>query len=266
MIDVLDAPLADAMIELRLARRRRESGLRLAAAATALPTPPGWPRRAPAFCAADVRAAMEAPLIARGMSCAYPSIVTPHGEILHSERYDLTLAEGDLLLADVGAETAGAGPRRDRPGRCQELLTRKEIRISRRAARRRSPGSRPGSLSQRPPPASQAIADRADRPRHPPGKPHRARGRRRGRTAVSAWAATCWLDVHDMEDLGDRAGYAAGRERFKHSAARAPPDRDLVPGMAVTVEPGFYVSPASSTIPPCRGSPAIASTAIAWPL
>ncbi|NOY94035.1 MAG: M24 family metallopeptidase, partial [Deltaproteobacteria bacterium] len=53
------------------------------------------------------------------------------------------------------------------------------------------------------------------------------------------------LDVHDMEDLGDRAGYAPGRERstqFGLSYLRL--DRDLEPGMAVTIEPGLYVVPA----------------------
>ncbi len=53
------------------------------------------------------------------------------------------------------------------------------------------------------------------------------------------------LDVHDMEDLGDRAGYAPGRERSKQfglSFLRL--DRDLLPGMAVTIEPGLYLAPA----------------------
>jgi len=52
------------------------------------------------------------------------------------------------------------------------------------------------------------------------------------------------LDVHDMEDLGDRAGYAPGRarsERFGDRYLRL--DRDLEPGMAVTIEPGFYQVP-----------------------
>jgi Xaa-Pro aminopeptidase len=52
------------------------------------------------------------------------------------------------------------------------------------------------------------------------------------------------LDVHDMEDLGDRAGYARGRarsERFGDCFLRL--DRDLEPGMAVTIEPGFYQVP-----------------------
>ena len=53
------------------------------------------------------------------------------------------------------------------------------------------------------------------------------------------------LDVHDMEDLGDRAGYAPGRtrsEQFGLGFLRL--DRDLAPGMVVTVEPGIYFVPA----------------------
>jgi Xaa-Pro aminopeptidase len=53
------------------------------------------------------------------------------------------------------------------------------------------------------------------------------------------------LDVHDMEDLGDRAGYAAGRERsdrFGLGFLRL--NRPLLEGMVVTIEPGFYQVPA----------------------
>jgi Xaa-Pro aminopeptidase len=52
------------------------------------------------------------------------------------------------------------------------------------------------------------------------------------------------LDVHDMEDLGDRAGYAPGRTRspsFGDAFLRL--DRQLEPGMVVTIEPGFYQVP-----------------------
>jgi len=49
------------------------------------------------------------------------------------------------------------------------------------------------------------------------------------------------LDVHDMEDLGDRAGYAPGRVRATSPGDRyLRLDRDLAPRMAVTIEPGFY--------------------------
>jgi Xaa-Pro aminopeptidase len=52
------------------------------------------------------------------------------------------------------------------------------------------------------------------------------------------------LDVHDMEDLGDHAGYAPGRSRSEQfGLCYLRLDRDLVPGMAVTIEPGFYCVP-----------------------
>ena len=53
------------------------------------------------------------------------------------------------------------------------------------------------------------------------------------------------LDVHDMEDLGDLAGYAAGRvrsDRFGLCYLRL--NRPLQRGMLVTIEPGFYQVPA----------------------
>jgi Xaa-Pro aminopeptidase len=53
------------------------------------------------------------------------------------------------------------------------------------------------------------------------------------------------LDVHDMEDLGDRAGYAPGRQRSTEFGLKnLRLDRDLTPGMAVTIEPGLYFVPA----------------------
>ena len=48
-----------------------------------------------------------------------------------------------------------------------------------------------------------------------------------------------------MEDLGDRAAYAEGRTRSKRFGdCYLRLDLDLLPGMAVTIEPGFYNVPA----------------------
>jgi Xaa-Pro aminopeptidase/Xaa-Pro dipeptidase len=53
------------------------------------------------------------------------------------------------------------------------------------------------------------------------------------------------LDVHDMEDLGDLAGYKEGRNRsdlFGLSYLRL--NRSLQSNMLITIEPGFYQVPA----------------------
>jgi Xaa-Pro aminopeptidase len=252
VIDVLDAPLADAIIELRLHHdEAAREELRRAAAATAAAHAAGMAATRPGRTAAEVRAAMEAALMARGMGCAYPSIVTPHGEILHSERYDLALADGDLLLADVGAETPGgwAGdvtrtwPVSGRYSSTQRDLYEVVLTAQKQALAAVTPGSRYLNVHML---ACQAIAaGLADL------------GILRGNPielAADGVVALLFphgighllgLDVHDMEDLGDRAGYAPGRERAKVFGLRSLRlDRDLEPGMAVTIEPGCYISPA----------------------
>jgi Xaa-Pro aminopeptidase len=53
------------------------------------------------------------------------------------------------------------------------------------------------------------------------------------------------LDVHDMEDLGDLAGYEEGRERSdRFGLGYLRLNRPMRPGMLVTIEPGFYQVPA----------------------
>ena len=61
------------------------------------------------------------------------------------------------------------------------------------------------------------------------------------------------LDVHDMEDLGDLAGYEAQRvrsDRFGLGYLRL--DRPLRSRMLVTIEPGFYQVPALLNNPQLR--------------
>jgi Xaa-Pro aminopeptidase len=251
VLDVLDAPLADAIIELRL----RHDGaaieqLRLAASATADAHRAGMAATRPGRTAAEVRAAMEARLVARGMTCAYPSIVTPHGEVLHSERYDYSLRDGELLLADVGAETPSgwAGdvtrtwPVSGRFSPEQRAIYEVVLSAQRQAIAAVHPGTRYRNVHLL---ACQALAAGLVELDILHGNPIElvADG------VVSLLfphgiGHLLGLDVHDMEDLGDRAGYAPGRERSTEFGLRALRlDRDLAPGMAVTIEPGFYLSP-----------------------
>jgi Xaa-Pro aminopeptidase len=184
------------------------------------------------------------------MTCAYPSIVTPHGEILHSERYDHDLRAGDLLLADVGAETAGgwAGdvtrtwPVSGHFSPTQRELYQVVLEAQRRAIAAVTPGTRYRNVHIL---ASQTLASGLVDLEILRGNPIEL--------AADGVVALLFphgighllgLDVHDMEDLGDRAGYAPGRERAKEFGLRSLRlDRDLLAGMAITIEPGIYLAP-----------------------
>lgn len=250
-LDDADADLADAIIELRL---RHDAAavdqLREAARVTALAHREGMRVTRAGVRECVVRAAMEAAIIASGMTTSYGSIVTVHGEVLHNERHDGLLAAGDLLLADVGAETP--------EGWAGDVT-------------RTWPVSGKLSPSQRDVYevvlAAQAAAIAAVRPGESYREIHRIAGRTlvRGLTELGLLrgdphdlyergAAALFfphgighllgLDVHDMEDLGDRAGYAPGRTRSVSRGDRyLRLDRELEPGMCVTIEPGFYRIP-----------------------
>ncbi len=251
-VDVLDVPLADALIALRLQHDDAAvAELRLAAEATAAAHRAGMAATRPGRRAWAVRATMEAQLLGRGMTTAYPSIVTPHGEILHSERSDQVLAEGDLLLADVGAETRGgwAGdvtrtwPVSGRFSPTQRDLYALVLEAQRQAIAAVGPGTRYRNVHRL---AAQALAAGLVDLGILRGDPIALA--EEGIVALlfpHGVGHLLGLDVHDMEDLGDRAGYAPGRQRdtqFGLSALRL--DRDLLPGMAVTIEPGLYLAPA----------------------
>lgn len=247
----VDRELAQAMIDLRLCHDAWAiDQLRQAATVTVEAHRAGMRATEPGLREAAVRAAMEARIIAAGMTTSYNSIVTVHGEVLHNERHDGRCEAGDLLLADVGAETpeGWAGdvtrtwPVSGRFSATQRTLYELVLAAQRDAIAAVRPGVRYLEV-------------------------HRAAGRRivaglvelqifRGdvEDLYSRGAAGVFfphgvghllgLDVHDMEDLGDHAGYAPGRARSANRGDRyLRLDRDLQPGMAVTIEPGFYQIP-----------------------
>ncbi|MCU0681345.1 MAG: aminopeptidase P family protein [Polyangiaceae bacterium] len=247
-----DLALADALIAQRL--RHDEAGvaqLRAAAAATADAHAAGREASRPGVREAEVRAHMELALARHGMSTAYSPIVTVHGEVLHHESYEGVLAAGDLLLADVGAETPegwACDVTRTWPvGGAMSETQRAVYDVVLGAQRAAIALVRPGTRYR--------DVHRAARRHISQGLV--ALGLLRGDPAEldARGAAELFfphgvghllgLDVHDMEDLGDRAGYAPGRarsSRFGECYLRL--DRDLEPGMAVTIEPGIYFVPA----------------------
>lgn len=247
-----DALLADALLSIRLTHDAAAvAQMRRSVEATTVGHHAGARSLRPGIREAVVRAAIEAEFTKCGMTTAYGSIVTTHGEVLHHERSDGMVEAGDLLLVDAGAENA-------------EGWSSDVTRVY--------PASGSFSATQR---AIYDIVLQANRnaiARVRPSVRYRDVHIEAGRTIVrglvdlgilrgdvdglverGAYAMffphgvghLLGLDVHDMEDLGDRAGYAVGRTRAKRFGDRyLRLDRDLTPGMAVTIEPGFYQVPA----------------------
>ncbi len=248
-----DAALADAVITLRLTHDAHAiAELRAAAQATHAAHVAGMKASHPGLREWHVRAAMIGALAHENCGVAYEPIVTVHGEVLHNHHYEHALAPHDLVLADVGAETAGgwAGdvtrtwPVSGTFSATQRALYEVVLASQARAIAKVRPGVRYRDVHLE---ASLAIAEGLV-----------ALGILRGASptdlVVEGAHALFFphgvghllgLDVHDMEDLGDRAGYAPDRTRsaqFGLGYLRL--DRDLVPGMAVTIEPGYYRVPA----------------------
>lgn len=246
-----DASLADALIALRLSHDEAAiASLHAAAEGTVAAHRAGMAVTKPGLRESDIRAAMEAELLARDMSPAYGSIVTVHGEILHSRGYDNSIAAGDLLLADVGASHRGwAGdvtrtwPVSGKFSPTQRAIYEIVLASQLAAIERVRPGVRYRDVHLA---ASLVIAQGLVDEGILKGKPETLV--ERGAHAlffVHGIGHLLGLDVHDMEDLGDRAGYAPGRTRSKQfGLCFLRLDRELAPGMAVTIEPGFYQVPA----------------------
>jgi Xaa-Pro aminopeptidase len=252
VLEPVDLPLADALIALRLVHDDHAIGeLRAAAAATQAAHRAGMKATRPGLRESNVRAAMEAELIARGMTVAYGSIVTVHGEVLHSDQHHHVLAQNDLLLADVGAETAGgwAGDvTRTWPVSGQYSSTQRDLYDVVLAAQQETiravkPGVRYRDLHLL---ASRRLAEGLVALGILAGDPQELVAD--GVTALlfpHGIGHLLGLDVHDMEDLGDRAGYQPGRTRAQEFGIRyLRLDRDLAAGMALTIEPGLYIVPA----------------------
>ena len=200
---------------------------------------------------AEIRGAMEGVIIAHNMTCAYNSIVTVQGEVLHNESYHNQLQPDDLLLADVGAETSNgwaADITRTWAISGQFSSTQRDIyevvlKAHDDCIAKLQPGVEYQDIHLL---AAETIAaglvdlgilkgnpqDLVEMDAHALFFPHGV-GHLLG------------LDVHDMEDLGDVAGYEAGRnrsDRFGLEYLRL--NRPLQSGMLVTIEPGFYQVPA----------------------
>jgi Xaa-Pro aminopeptidase len=250
-LEGVDRRLAEQMIELRLVHDAAAvAQVRQAGRVTERAHLAGMRVTRPGLREANVVGAMEAEISAAGCCHAYQPIVTVHGDVLHDERHHRALGKTDLLLADVGAETpegwasdvTRTWPVAGRFSASQRALYEVVLAAQRAAIAAVKPGVRYRDVHRV---AGLTLLEGLI-----------ALGIYRGeRDELYARGAAALffphgighllgLDVHDMEDLGDLAGYAPGRERSKNFGDRyLRLDRDLVPGMIVTIEPGFYQIP-----------------------
>ncbi len=205
----------------------------------------------PGVTEAQIAAAFGAAIAAHEHRPSFTPIITMRGEVLHAHGHPNTLSSGALLLVDGGAEEPGGYA-------CDVTRT--------------FPVDGAWGAVQRPLYDAVLMAMRAAIDACVPTTRYREVHDIAGRTLCTGlvdigllkgdplelagrYAHTLFfphgvghligLDVHDMEDFGDLAGYAPGRSRrqeFGNKFLRL--DRDLEPGMCVTIEPGFYMVPA----------------------
>lgn len=255
-----DLDLIQAIIGLRLSHDESAiAQIRQAAGVSMEAHQAGMKATAPGKTEAEIRAAMESVIMAHNQTCAYGSIVTVHGEVLHNEEYHHTLQSGELVLADVGAESPGCWASditRTWPVNGQFSTTQRELYdlvlaahdacieavapgveykdIHWKAATVITEGLVDLGILQGS--VSDLLANDAHALFFPHGVGH-----------------LLGLDVHDMEDLGDLAGYAPGRQRsHRFGLGNLRLDRALQVGMTVTIEPGFYQVPTILNDPQTR--------------
>ncbi len=244
--------LAKAIVQLRMIQDDGAiASIRRAIAVTVAAHKAGMAITSQAKTEAHVRATMEAVIMGQDMACAYGSIVTIAGEVLHNHHYHNPIGKGDLLLADVGAETGtgwASDITRTWPVSGTFSSTQRDIydvvlaahdfciekaqhgveyeKIHMVACQIITAGLVDLGILKGDP--EDLVAQDAHALFFPHGVGH-----------------LMGLDVHDMEDFGDLSGYAEGRkrsDRFGLSFLRL--NRPLEVGMVVTIEPGFYQVPA----------------------
>lgn len=198
----------------------------------------------------ELAARLEHVFARNGATWGYPTILSVRGEVLHNHHHGNTLADGDLLLVDAGAEVetgwsadvTRAWPVNGRFSAEQRAVYEvvlaahkagiaaaragvrwREVHLA--ATRVIAEGLRGIGLLRKP--ADDCVASGAAAVFFPHGVGHQL-----------------GLDVHDLRTFGDAVLYAPGRTRSTEpglSFLRM--DLDLAPGMVVTVEPGVYFVP-----------------------
>jgi Xaa-Pro aminopeptidase len=250
-LDGADHELAKQMVECRLRHDDFSvQQLRYAAKRSAEAHRIAMRRTLAARTEAEIRGAVDGALIAAGLSPSYHSIVTTRGEILHATESCGALHPGQLLLCDAGGETREgqtADITRTWPvsgvfSPTQRVIYDAVLRVQRNAIERVCAGIDFTELHLGA--AFDLAADLSEI-----GLLHGSPEELVEKGALSVFfphglGHLLGLDVHDMEDLGDLAGYGPDAQRSTHPArSTLRLRRKLEVGMCVTVEPGFYQVP-----------------------
>ncbi|HCP45997.1 MAG TPA: Xaa-Pro aminopeptidase [Deltaproteobacteria bacterium] len=243
--------LRAAVVSLRLCRDAGEvQAIRRALCVTSEAHRVAMESTAPGVTDTEVHALIDAVFALHGMPPSYTSIVTARGEVLHGHARNEPLRAGEMLLVDAGAEDpSGYASDVTRTWPVSGTFTARQAEVydavleaNAQAIACVEPGRRYREVHL----AALEVLTVA----------LRDLGLLRGSLdgLLEQGAASVFfphgvghllgLDVHDMELLGDAAGYPVDRHRdpaFGLSALRL--DRDLQPGMVVTIEPGIYLVP-----------------------
>ncbi len=199
----------------------------------------------------DAVAAFSEVFTAADCRFAFPPIVTKHGETLHNHAHHNVLADGDMLLVDVGAEIGShyaADITRTFPVSGRFSKRQQDVYQVVLAAQEKAISSMKPGISFREVHLLAAGVIAA-------GLKDLGLMRGDSAEAVSQGAHALFfphglghqlgLDVHDMEDLGEEfVGYG---EQLKRSSqfglAYLRFAKPLVEGLVLTVEPGIYFIP-----------------------
>lgn len=201
---------------------------------------------------AEVLAAFRAVLVEAECDESFTTHASIQGEVLHSSGRHQLMRDGRLLLVDGGAEEPGGYasditrtfPVSGTFTGIQRALYDTVLAAQEAAIEACTPGTRFRDIHDL---AAMKICEglvEADLLR---GKPEDL-AKRYAHTLffTHGLGHLVGLDVHDMEDYGeDLVAYPPGRTRrteFGNKYLRL--DRDLEPGMVVTIEPGLYLVPA----------------------
>jgi Xaa-Pro aminopeptidase len=199
----------------------------------------------------DVVAALYSVFASHHCDVSFTPIVTVHGEVLHGSSGANPMRKGQLLLVDSGAEEPGGYasditrtyPVGGKFSPAQRQIYDTVLKAQRAAVAACVPGRRYRDVHDL---AARVVCEGLVDAGLLRGNPADLAGRYAHTLFFTHGVGhLIGLDVHDMEDFGDVAGYAPGRSRrpeFGNKFLRL--DRDLVAGMTVTIEPGIYLVPA----------------------